>query len=112
LPGPLPDNHCAEAAALRLALTASELADYSLILYTDSETVIRALLEPTAVKLPPQTRDIVSEVARLCNERGAVVRHHRASTGKLLHDKADKMANWVRMIGGWSNLEEKGVNHE
>lgn len=111
LPGPLPDNHCAEAAALRLALTASELADCSLILYTDSQTVIRALEEPTAVRLPQKTRDMVSEVSRLCDERGAVVRHHLASTGKLLHDRADHMASWVRVISR-SNLEEKGVNHE
>lgn len=98
LPGPLPDNHCAEAEALRLALTASELAEYSLILYTDSETVIRALEEPTAVKLPQKTMDVVTEVAQLCQERGAVVRHHLASSGQLLHQRADEMANWVRMI--------------
>lgn len=101
LPGPLPDNNYAEAEALRLALTATELAEYSLVIYTDSETLVRALQNPSDVSLSRTTAKLVSEIIQLCVSRDVTVQFLRSRTGHLLHDRADKLSQWVRLLGEW-----------
>lgn len=111
LPGPLPDNHYAEAQALFLALTAPELENSQLILYTDSSTVMHALEAPAKINLPSQTLGIIAKVKQLSQEREADIIFRRSRTGQLLHDKADHLAGWIRTLGALPELIEKGINN-
>jgi ribonuclease HI len=100
LPPPVPDNHCAEAAAILLALSAPELQSYPLEIHTDSNTVICALHDPEHARLPPATLEKIYEILRLCQERAVAIRYLRSRTGNLMHDKADQLAGWISLLGG------------
>lgn len=99
LSGPLDSPHHAEAEAIRLAVTAPELADDSLLLYSDSITVINALPHPRHTNLGRGTIAALEEINEACRERDVEIQHVRSRTNALLHDQADKLAKWVRILG-------------
>lgn len=111
LPAPVSDNNYTEAYALYLALTAPELAEQSLAIYTDSITIVNALEEPTRFRLPPATTQLLQKVSQLCLARNVPVRHLRSRTGHLLQARADNLARWICTLGEWPQTPLQGAEH-
>ena len=105
LPGPLDGAHHAEAAAILLALTTSELETRSLRIYSDSQTIINALETPYTARLGAKTIQTIHEIIAIRQQRDVEIHFLKSRTGFPPHDLADKLAKWVRTLGDWPQTD-------
>jgi ribonuclease HI len=94
-PPVLCNNHV-EIAAIHLALSTPALADYNLIIFTDSQTAYCALTaQSSKPTLHPSTLDLQEETLRLLQKRNAKLHWMKSRIGNPYHNQADTLAGHI-----------------